>query len=97
MAINPPNFGNLNLAAGQVVVNLRNAFEDVHRFNLFIQNYGKTALVTLGFASADADLLLAVFGNLDQIRSAYVGGAYAGPALPFDFEGQTVPLWGGNV
>lgn len=97
MAINPANLGNLNNQAGQIVTSLRDSFEAVHRFNLYVQNLGSSGLVALGFSSGDASLMLAVFGNLDQIRSAYVGGAYAGPALPFDFQGQTVPLWGGNV
>ena|ERR1700744_6775367 len=96
MAVNPPNFGLLNQTAGQIVLDARNVLQRIQFFNDYIQDLGSDGLVALGFTAEDAALLLAVYGNLDAVANVCTGQAYAGPALPFNFMAQTIPLWGGQ-
>lgn len=96
VAINPPNFGLLNQQAGQIAIDFRDGCQRVINFNNYLQNLGKPALITLGFTSADADLLLAIYGNLSAVAMVCEGGNYTGPGLPFDFIAQTIPVWGGG-
>jgi hypothetical protein len=91
-----PSQSTLNNLAGQYVLSLRNDFENAARFNDYLNNLGNPGLVALGFSSDDANLLLAIFGNIAAIATVYTGGEYTGPNLPFDFQSQTIPLWGGN-
>lgn len=93
---NQPSQSSLNNLAGQYVLALRNDFENVINFNAYLNDIGAAGLVALGYSSNDAALMLAIFGNLASISDVYQGGAYSGPNLPFDFEAQTIPLWGGN-
>lgn len=96
MAINPPNFGLINAQAGQIVIDARNVLQRIQFFNDYVQNLGVDGLVALGFTQADAELLIAVYGNLDAVANVCTGQAYNGPALPFNFMAQTIPLWGGS-
>ena len=96
MAVNPPNFGLINQQAGQIVLDARNVLQRIQFFNDYIQVLGEAGLVALGFTPEDAALLLAVYGNLDSVANVCTGQNYAGPALPFNFMAQTIPLWGGQ-
>ena len=96
MAINPPNFGQINAQAGQIVLDARNALQRILFFNDYIQEMGHTGLVALGFSSDDATLMRAVYGNLASVANMCLGAPYAGPALPFNFLAQTIPLWAGG-
>jgi hypothetical protein len=96
MAINPPNFGIINAQAGQIVLDARNALQRILFFNDYVQNLGHDGLVTLGFSSDDANLMLAVYGNLAAVANMCLGAAYTGPSLPFNFLAQTIPLWAGG-
>jgi hypothetical protein len=91
-----PTVSSINNQAGQYVLAIRDDFENIINHNSYLNELGQAGLVALGFSTNDAALLLAIFGNLSQIAAAYQGGNYAGPALPFNFESQTIPLWGGN-
>jgi hypothetical protein len=96
MAVNPPNFGLINQQAGQIVIDARNVIQRVIFFNQYIQTLGQDGLVALGFAAEDATLMLAIYANLSTVADVCLGEAYTGPTLPFNFLGQTVPLWGGQ-
>lgn len=96
MAINPPNFGQINSQAGQIVLNARDSFQRILFFNDYIQEMGQAGLINLGFSSDDATLLLSVYQNLSAIATVCLGGAYTGPPLPFNFLAQTIPLWAGG-
>lgn len=96
MAINPPNFGQINLRAGQIVLSARDSIQEILFFNDYIQEMGQAGLVALGFSSDDANLLIAVFGNLASVAEMCQGKDYTGPTLPFNFLAQTIPLWAGN-
>jgi hypothetical protein len=92
----PPSQSSLNNQAGQYVLSLRNDFENAVNFNDYLNSLGQAGMVALGFSSEDADLMIAIFGNIASIATVYTGGNYTGPNLPFDFQAQTIPLWGGN-
>lgn len=96
MAINPANFGNLNARAGQIVLTARDALQQILFFNDYIQELGVSGLVNLGFTSDDANLLIAVYGNMASVANMCMGQPYVGPTLPFNFLGQTIPLWAGQ-
>lgn len=96
MAVNPPNFGVINMQAGQIVIDARNVIQRVIFFNQYIQNLGQAGLVALGFSADDATLMLNIYANLSTVADVCLGDAYTGPTLPFDFLGQTVPLWAGQ-
>lgn len=93
---NQPSVSSLNGQAGQLVLALRDGFQDALNFNVYLNNLTQAGLVALGFSANDAALMLAIFGNLASIAEVYQGGEYSGPSLPFNFEAQTIPLWGGN-
>lgn len=95
MAVNPPNFGVINQTAGQIVLDARNSLQRILFFNDYIQNLGHDGLVALGFSSGDADLLLAVYGNMASVSNMCLGLPYNGPSLPFNFLAQTIPFWAG--
>ena len=96
MAINPPNFGIINSQAGQIVLDARNALQRILFFNDFVQEMGHDGLVTLGFSSDDATLLLSVYANLATVANMCLGAPYAGPPLPYNFLAQTIPMWAGG-
>jgi hypothetical protein len=96
MAVNAPNLGLISQQAGQIVIDARNIIQRVIFFNQYIQTLGIDGLVALGFVQADAELMIAVYANLSTVADVCLGEAYTGPPLPFNFLGQTVPLWGGQ-
>jgi hypothetical protein len=91
-----PTQAGINQQAGQIVLNARNALQQILFFNDYLNDTGQDGLVALGFSADDAALLLGVFANMAAVSSMCMGEAYTGPALPFNFLGQTIPLWGGN-
>jgi hypothetical protein len=96
MAINPANMGQLSQQAGQIILSSRNALQQIIYFNLYLQTIGHDGLVALGFSDTDAVDLLTVYGNLNSVAQMCNGGAYDGPALPFNFLQSTAGLWGGQ-
>jgi hypothetical protein len=91
-----PSQAGLNATAGNIVINARNALQQILFFNDYINNLGQAGLVALGFTTDDANLMLAVFGNMSAISNTCLGEPYTGPSLPFNFLAQTIPLWGGQ-
>jgi hypothetical protein len=91
-----PTQNSINNQAGQIVLNARNAIQQIIFFNDYLQDLTAGTLVSLGFSDTDAASLLSVFANMAAIASACQGAAYTGPELPFNFLAQTVPLWGGQ-
>ena len=97
MAIgNQPSMTTLNGIAGNLTVTLRNTMVGIQQYNSYIQFLGTGGLTALGFSTADATSMLAIFANLDAIITACTGGDYTGPPLPYDFLAEAVPLWGGQ-
>jgi len=95
MSVNLPNKGQLDSRVGQVSVNLRDALEDVANLYNNLVQVGQANLTTMGYTSDDVNNLLATWGALAQLASAYEGGGYAGPALPFNFKNSTAAWWNG--
>jgi hypothetical protein len=91
-----PTQQTLNQAAGQIIISLRANMQSVQQFNSYLQVLGTSGLQALGYTLEDANLLISVFSNLDSIRNMSEGNPYSGPALPYNFVEQTVPLWGGQ-
>lgn len=91
-----PSVSGINTAAGQIVLNARAALQQIIFFNDYLLFLGQEGLVTLGFDSTDATLLLAVFANLAAVANTCMGAAYTGPTLPFNFMAQSIPFWGGQ-
>lgn len=96
MAINPPNFGIINQQAGQLILNARNVLQQILFFYDYLNSLGVTGLVDLGFSAADAQLLLTVYTHMASVVNVCFGEAYTGPALPFNFLAETIPLWAGQ-
>jgi hypothetical protein len=92
-----PNLGGLNQQAGQIVLNARNALQQILFFNDYLQSLGADGLTAapLQMDATDAANMLQIFANLATIANACMGEDYTGPALPFDFMASTVPMWGG--
>lgn len=94
-----PNWAYLNSQATQIVLQARSAIDAINKFNAYLQGQGNTNLEAIATAAGDATAaadvteLLSVFANLAAIAGACGGEAYTGPPLPFNFVGQTVPLW----
>lgn len=97
MAIgNQATQASINAQAGQLVIGTRNNIMDIIQFNSWLQSVGQDGLVsTYGFTAEDATELLNVFVNMNAVAELCQGMPYTGPELPFNFVGQTVPLWGG--
>jgi hypothetical protein len=93
----PPNLGLLNIQAGTLLVNLRNAVQQAQAFGDYISLQGEAGLMAMGMAQADAAELLDVYANLQALAGAFYGLPYTGPALPFNFYHQIVPLTGGQT
>ena len=91
-----PNLNNLNQQAGQIALSARNALQQVLFFNNYLLTLGAAGLEGLGMAPDDATALLAIYADMAAIASTCMGEPYAGPDLPFNFMGATVPMWGGN-
>ena len=91
-----PTQNSVNNQDGQIVLNARNAIQQIIFFNDYPQDLTAGTLVSLGFSEADAVNLLSVFAHMAATASACQGAAYTGPELPFNFLAQTVPLWGGQ-
>lgn len=91
-----PSRSQLDQQVTSIVLALRTDMTNVQQVNAYLQNLGVAGLTAapLSYTAADAQALLTVFANLDSIRVMAQGGAYTGPALPFNFTMQTVPLWG---
>lgn len=96
MSVNLPNKGNLDARIGTVSLDVRNALRECADLYQNLAELGSDQLVDLGYTSDDAANLLTVFYALSQLSSAYQGGAYAGPALPFNFMNATAGWWNGN-
>jgi hypothetical protein len=92
-----PNLGQLNQQSGQLLVNLRNSIQQAQAFYDYLSGLGVSGLVVLGMSNPDATALLAVYTNLAALSAVFYGQAYAGPALPFNFYQQLVPLTGGQA
>jgi hypothetical protein len=94
-----PSWSYLNSQATQIVLQARAAIDAINKYNAYLEGLGATNLEAIataaGDANANADVieLMSVFANLAAIAQACGGQAYTGPTLPFNFVGQTVPLW----
>jgi hypothetical protein len=95
MSINVPNKGQLDGRIGNTSVALRNAMDDIANLYLHLTELGSDVLISMGYTSDDVNALLATYGALNQLTSAYEGGGYAGPALPFNFKEATAAWWNG--
>jgi hypothetical protein len=94
---NQPTAATINALAGQKAIGLRDAVYEAIRFNAYLTALGgQTFLVGLGMSSGDAAAMVAAYGNMASWAAVFPGGAYNGPALPFNFESNSTPLWGGQ-
>lgn len=91
-----PTQAQINLQAGQIILAARNSLQAILFFYQYLSSIGHAGLMDLGFTDPDATELLTVYGNMSSVVNMCFGQPYAGPALPFNFLAQTVPLWGGQ-
>lgn len=91
-----PTQAQINLQAGQIVLNARNSLQAILFFYQYLSSIGHAGLMTLGYTDEDATELLSVYTNMASVVNMCFGLPYTGPALPFNFLAQTVPLWGGQ-
>lgn len=94
MAINTPNKGSLDSRIGQVTVSLRDSMRAVTDLWNELSTLGSAQLVTMGYTTEDVAALASALGAISALATAYEGGAYSGPALPFDFLNATAGWWG---
>lgn len=94
MAINTPNKGALDSRIGQVTTSLRDSMRAVTDLWNELSTLGSDQLVAIGYTTEDVAALAAALGAISQLATAYEGGAYAGPTLPFDFLNATAGWWG---
>jgi hypothetical protein len=86
----------VNQQVGALTVALRNDFAAIVNMNasLTAQPGGAHAfLVTLGFLSADADVIIATLGNLAALAAIYQGGT---PGGTLNYMTNSNALWGGQ-
>jgi hypothetical protein len=91
-----PNLATINQQAGSLMVNLLNSIEQAQVFYQYLNGLGSSGLIALGMASADATALLSAYSNANALANVFYGQAYTGPALPYNFYNQIVPLTGGQ-
>lgn len=91
-----PTQTSINNQATTVILNARNALQQIIFFNMYLQSLGSAGLTALGFDATDAANLLAMFGDLASVAAMCNGSDYAGPTLPYNFLEATVPTWNGN-
>lgn len=89
------NWFGLNNEAGQVAINVRAAFDGVQNISDFLNTLQDSDLEAMGGGSNDIAVLRAAIGNLATLAQIYQGISTEF-ALPFNFEANTYPLWGGR-
>ncbi len=94
---NQPSWEQLNQQAAQLIINAREALQDILFFNLYLQSLGQAGLQAAPFnaSAADAETLISVFGGLNAVASMCNGGP-APSNVPNNFLAETAPFWGGN-
>lgn len=96
MPINVPNKGTLDGRIGQVSVELRESMRAVSDLYTTLTQIGATELQAIGYTADDVAALATTFGAIAALATAYQGGAYTGPALPYDFLHSTAAWWNGQ-
>lgn len=93
-----PSLAQLNQLAGTNALNFRNATQAIVEFNSYVQGMGEAGLMAAPYSmtQVDADNMLSTYEALAQVCQALLGGVYSGPALPYPFLGNAVPLMGGQ-
>jgi len=91
-----PTLAQVNNQATQIVLNARNSLQSLLYFDMYLQTIGQDGLVALGMSADDATTLLTVYANLAAVANMCNGGAYNGPALPYNFLTSTAELWNGQ-
>lgn len=86
----------INNQATAIILNARNALQQIIFFNMYLQSLNSAGLVALGFTTTDAANLLTMFEDLASVAAMCNGGDYAGPTLPYNFLEATVPAWNGQ-
>jgi len=90
-----PNETTLNTALGQILLAVRNDFQNVQNLNAYITAQGGAPFLQgLGFTAGDAGAYVAAIGNHDQLRQIYQG--LAALAAPFNYEANGNGAWGGS-
>ena len=98
-----PSWAAVNAQATQIVLQARAALEAIEKYDIYLQGMGAAYLEGLATAAGDStpvdDVteLMSIFQNLAFIAQVANGEAYSGPALPFNFVEQTIPLWNAQV
>jgi len=98
---NQVNWQQLNLQAGQVIINARNALQAIIFFNLSLGTLGQAGLEALAAAAnnpngpADATMMLQTFADLNAVAMMCNGGP-APSDVPKNFLAETAPFWGGQ-
>lgn len=92
---NQPSVSGINGTVSGFALNLRNTFEEIVNFNNWLSAYGgASALVTLGFSSGDAAVIVSSIGNLATL--ANVANGTATQPSTFNYIANTQDLWGGQ-
>src|ERR1700691_1211772 len=93
-----PTLSQLNQQAGQIALSVRNDMQAVLWFNEYISAIGgATGLqaTPFGMASGDAAAMVAGFGNLAVVATAYQGNGVL--AATFNYMANSELMWGGQL
>lgn len=94
MAIgNPVTTTSINQQVGGLAIGLRNQCNAIKNFFEWVNVVGQAGLVSYGFSSSDATLVLNMASYLNTIAGIYYGTATQ--ATDYNFDNQLCELWGG--
>jgi hypothetical protein len=98
---NQPTQASVNQMLTNVAVQMRNIMDLVRVQETPIVNMGTAGLEALGFSSADAASVLALWGYLSTVAGVYYGTVQQGGsggtgASTFNFDNALSEAWGGQ-
>lgn len=79
----PVTKGDVDSQAGQVTLQLREAFRAVAMFRTWLAATPDADLVAMGYTSGEVATLKSALNDLDQLRTIYEGGAALATAKDF--------------
>lgn len=91
-----PNLGIINQSAGVMATALRDLFAGIINFNDWLNSFGGAAELEsqLQMSTADAQVLVATFGNLANLAAIYQGTQNL--PVSFNYMANSELLWGGQ-
>jgi hypothetical protein len=73
----------IDARAGQLSMSVRDALRNVQIFKAWLDTMTDAALLALGYAQGDVDVLRSAYVDLDKLRQIYEGSATQGSTYDF--------------